>query len=170
MQKKLKKLVKIKQCSDCSEYCCYFTPREKNLSPFFTKEEVEKIKRTKISVNWRRIGDSYRVRLVDAKDKKKLICPFFNEENYHCLIEKIKPLDCLLWPFVFMKNENGSAVNLVYYDSNYCSALKHISERKFNDYKKYLIRFCESLDKGKILNISWDFDADTIIVAEILKL
>lgn len=167
---KPKKLLDLKNCLKCKECCCRFEKGYEDCSPFFTQGELQRIGAWKNKSKWRKFGDSYRTKLVSSKNQKELICPFFNEEKSFCLIEKRKPLDCIIFPFVFIENKKGTAVDLAYYDLKYCSGLKEITQKELNDYKKYLADFCETIAKQKILGISMDFDPKVTFVKEILKI
>lgn len=166
---KPRKLIKLKNCLKCQE-CCRFGIGDENWSPLFSAREVKRIGRLKIKAGWKRFGNSYRTRLILAKGKKELLCPFFDEKKSSCLVEKEKPLDCIIWPFIFLKNRQEIAINLCYYNSRHCPGLKEISREDFNDYKRYLIGFCKKLDRQKIIDISWDFDSDATFVKKIFEL
>ncbi len=168
---KPKKLINLENCLHCKKQpCCHFKKGDEYWGPLFGEAEVKRINELKFGNGWEKSGSSYRTKLILTKEKKDLLCPFFDDEKFLCKIEKQKPLDCTLWPFVFMKNQKETAINLSYYDSKYCQGLKDISAKEFDDYKSYLIRWCKTLDNKKISDISWDFDSDAEFIEELFKL
>ncbi len=167
---KPRNLIKLKYCLRCRQ-CCQFKKGDEDWSPLFDNDEVKEIDKLKIKAGWRKSGVAWRTKLVSSgKNKKLLLCPFFDQTRSLCRIERQKPLDCLIWPFVFMKNKKETAINLNYYGQKYCPGLKEIGKKEFNRYKKYLSQICQKINKQKISDISWDFDPEAIFVKELVRL
>ena len=171
---KLKKLLDLKNCIKCQE-CCKFKKNDAVWAPIFSRTETNAIfKEYKIKIAYRRHGQSlnyFQPRLVKSQKNPRIcVCPFLNEKKYSCSIEKLKPFDCQIWPFVLMKNKKKDAINLVYYGKKYCPGLANIGKRRFETYKKYLVNFCKLNSIVPYLGALWDYDADAIRVCEIMKI
>lgn len=171
---KLKKLLNFEDCLKCRE-CCKFKKGEAAWAPIFSRAEIDAIVREyKIKPAWRKYKksiNSFRPRLVKSqKDIGLYVCPFLDRQRYSCMIEKLKPFDCRIWPFVLMRNRKKEAINLVYYGRKYCPGLENIGRRRFETYKKYLINFCRLNSIAPYLGAVWDFDDDAIRVCEVMKI
>jgi len=171
---KLKKLLDLKDYAKCRE-CCKFKKSDGAFAPIFSRAEIEAIGREyKVRASYRKYKqslNSFQPRLIKSEYSDKIIvCPFLNEKKYSCVIEKLKPFDCRIWPFVLMKNKKKDAINLVYYGKKYCPGLIGSSKRRFETYKKHLINFCRLNTIVPYLGALWDYDADAIRICEIMKI
>lgn len=172
---KIKKLLDFKDCKKCRQ-CCEFKKGDDAWAPVFSKQEVEAATKEfkKIKSAWKkykRSASSYQPRLVKSKKiRNYYVCPFLNEKRHSCFIEKIKPFDCRIWPFVLMKNKKNDTLNLVYYGRKICPGLASVGARRFDSYKKYLINFCKLNSIVPYLGASWKYDPEAIRVCEIMKI
>lgn len=171
---KIEKLLNFKDCVKCRQ-CCKFKNGEARWAPVFSRAEIETIGKTyKGKASWRKYRNSqnsFQPRLKKAKEQAGLyVCPFLNEQKYTCLIERVKPFDCRIWPFVLMKNKKKDAINLVYYSRKYCPGLSGVGQRRFENYKKYLVNFCKLNSIVPFLGALWEHDTDATRICEIMKL
>jgi len=103
---KPKQIVPSSLCLTC-DVCCRFPEAESVLRPFFTGAEIAAI------------GPAARSRFDDVRRGSKIhlsphdggcICPYFDPATQHCKIYDVRPLDCRLYPFVLLRNEQGVAM------------------------------------------------------------
>jgi len=171
---KIKKLLDFKQCVKCRT-CCKFKKGDGAWAPIFSAAEIKAIaKEHRIKSAWKKYKkskNSFQPRLVKSEKEAGIyVCPFLNEKKYRCLVEKLKPFDCRIWPFVLMKNKKKDAINLVYYGKEHCPGLASTGKRRFETYKKYLVNFCKLNSIVPYLGALWDYDVDAIRVCEIMKI
>lgn len=117
MKTQLHQIIPNEVCFSC-DVCCRFLEADSPLAPIFTEAERERV----LS------DDADRVQFQPQADRKSAqivleasrlenaqtgyICPFFDEETSYCTIYSIRPLDCQLYPFALMFNEDRSQVVL----------------------------------------------------------
>ena len=102
----LKQIVPSSLCLTC-DVCCRFPEAESVLRPFFTGAEIAAI------------GASADFRFDDVQGGSKIhlsphddgcICPYFDPVTQHCKVYNARPLDCRLYPFALLHDENGVAM------------------------------------------------------------
>lgn len=102
----LKQIVPSALCLTC-DVCCRFPEETSFLTPFFTEEEID------------RLGPVEK-RFFDAPSKGSKIklehygdgcvCPCFDPKTQYCKVYGERPLDCRIYPFTLMRDENGTVV------------------------------------------------------------
>ena len=108
----LEQIVPSKTCFSC-DVCCRFLEQDSFLAPIFTQAEVERVIANGVDVNLFRPtadGESAQVKLIPHGDM--YICPCFNPETSECTIYQIRPLDCQIYPFALMYNQDQTQVVL----------------------------------------------------------
>jgi len=102
----LKQIVPSSLCLTC-DVCCRFPEAESVLRPFFTGAEIAAI------------GPAADFRFDDVRGGSKIhlsphddgcICPYFDPVTQHCKVYNVRPLDCRLYPFALLRDENGVAM------------------------------------------------------------
>ena len=121
MKTQLHQIIPNEVCFSC-DVCCRFLEADSPLAPIFTEAERERaLSHGADGVQFRPQADRKSAQIVlvesslDFPQSEALtgyICPFFNEETSHCTIYPIRPLDCQLYPFALMFNEDRSQVVL----------------------------------------------------------
>ncbi len=104
-QKLLDPVLQSADCMSCRD-CCKFSENDSFDSPMFTEEEKQDILNKFHDVKFVKVGKLWKVVLVNISGKRaaaKYICPFYNSQEYKCLIYNIRPFDCSTWPFYIMK-------------------------------------------------------------------
>jgi len=174
---RIKSLIKLSDCKKCQS-CCKFKKDAFDWAPVFSSEEKEKIERLrgkKFSFkNYQGAKDLFQLELVRSKKKNNLyVCPFLNEDKQLCEIQKIKFLDCKIWPFVVMRSKDGKFVNLFCFNGKICPGIKNLSGQKLKKYGLYLKRKFQSPQGLKFirrhLKFVWKYDPDTIFITKITK-
>ncbi len=170
---KLKKLIKLNNCLKCRQ-CCKFRKSDFAYVPIFNKNEVEKIaEHGGKKISWRnyqgRAGSFQPVLVKSKKQDGWYVCPFLDEVKYLCIIEKIKPFDCRIWPFVLMRGKNGGAIFMAYYSKKYCPGLENIKPKELKKFKEYLVKFCKKNYFKRFLVAVWDYDGDALRLFTVRK-
>lgn len=104
-------------CFSC-DVCCRFLEVDSPLAPIFTEAERERVlSHGADRVQFRLQADRKSAQIVLEASRLEsaqtgYICPFFDEETSHCTIYPLRPLDCQLYPFALMFNEDRSQVVL----------------------------------------------------------
>lgn len=109
---KLYQIIPSDVCFSC-DVCCRFLESESPLAPIFTKDEKQHLlsQRTD-STLFRYKEDGISSQIVLKPHEDYYICPFFETETSKCTIYTMRPLDCQLYPFALMSNEDKSGVVL----------------------------------------------------------
>lgn len=108
----LKQTVPSPICLSC-DVCCHFLDQDSFMAPVFTPKERERAIEAGFSqglFNPTADGKSSRIRLR-AYDEM-FICPAFLPETGECSIYSIRPLDCQIYPFVIVFDEDRKRVLL----------------------------------------------------------
>ncbi len=117
MKNRLHQIIPNEVCFSC-DVCCRFLDADSPLAPVFTAVERERVISHGVDAALFRPqvdGKSARIVLEASRVASAptgYICPFFDEETSHCTIYPIRPLDCQLYPFALMFNEDRSQVVL----------------------------------------------------------
>lgn len=162
-------------CLECRE-CCKFLEEDLYFSPIFTEEEVNKIKK-KFKVNFKPYKDSknvFQIEMVKSiEDEKLYVCPLLDEEKHLCQVYPIRPFDCRVWPFIFMKDKSGKKVVFACFDKDICPVTDKMDRNAFEMHKDEVIKWINKHDLIKLLNkhpaLIWDYEADTFVISELEK-
>ncbi|MBU5689753.1 MAG: YkgJ family cysteine cluster protein [Candidatus Aenigmatarchaeota archaeon] len=156
-------------CQECRG-CCKFSKDDEYFSPVFTKKEIEnaKINRKMFKQKSKNV---FQINLIKSKLGNYLVCPFLDEETHLCKIYANRPMDCKLWPIIFMFDKNGKDIFLACFDKSFCKILENMSEDEFIEYKKNVMEFIKSnkliyqLKEHK--ELIWNYEKDTFLIAKI---
>ena len=159
-------IISSKDCKGCNDKCCRFAPHLLRFSPIFTEEEFNKVVKKSFSRGlFKKVSkDIYQLRLR-KKEEGHYICPFLTEDD-KCSIQKIKPYECEIWPFILMrgKGKNRNKVYLMIDEANECHAIEKASKEKIKKYIKYLKKYLESGRTIKLFRkypkVISDYDCD----------
>lgn len=108
----LEQIVPSKVCFSC-DVCCRFLEQDSFLAPIFTQAEMKQAIANGVSANFFRStadGKSAQVKLIPNGNMYS--CPCFNSETSECIIYPIRPLDCQIYPFALMYNQEQTRVVL----------------------------------------------------------
>lgn len=108
----LEQIVPSEVCLSC-DVCCRFLEQDSFLAPIFTQVEMEEVIENGVAANLFRPtadGKSAQIKLISNGDM--YICPCFNPETSECTIYPIRPLDCQIYPFALMYNQEQTQVVL----------------------------------------------------------
>lgn len=159
-------------CEKCRT-CCKFKKDEKYFAPLFTDEEVEKILK-KIKVNpplfkkYKKFENIFQIRLKKIS-KDLFVCPFYNQSTAMCKIYRLRPIDCLIWPFFVARSKDGKRVLLFRFERACCLACKEADKNEFNllqDRIKKLVSSKKIIDfYKKHKGLIWNYEKYGIKVA-----
>ena len=76
---------------------------------------------------------------VKAKksDDSPLVCQFLNESSHICSVYEKRPFECLLYPFLIVKNNNSLDLT-AHLGCPYI--IKHVNSIEFREYANYLVK------------------------------
>ncbi len=117
MSHQLYQIIPNEVCFSC-DVCCRFLEVDSPLAPIFTEAERERVlSHGADGVQFRPQADRKSAQIVlEASHLENAqtgyICPFFDEKTSYCTIYPLRPLDCQLYPFALMFNEDRSQVVL----------------------------------------------------------
>ncbi|MEA2037346.1 MAG: YkgJ family cysteine cluster protein [Nanoarchaeota archaeon] len=149
-------------CQRCKG-CCKFAEDETYFAPIFTKEEKEKV-----DANFKKYKSIYQIEL--KKQGNIYVCPLLDNDHL-CTIYNMRPFDCKIWPFIFMKDQNNNLV-LACFDKDLCPHVEDMSEEEFNQLKNNTLDWIEEnniinfIKKNK--DLIWPYEEDTFIIKEIV--
>jgi hypothetical protein len=164
-------------CQACRG-CCRFSKEDIEFGPLFTKEEIDML-RDKLKVlpefkSCRGSSKAFQFELIKSMQKDgsyKYACPFLDEQTHLCDIYQYRPLDCRMWPFLFMRDEENRRSFIACFDMDDCPVTDRMTDSQFLAYRDELFRM---IDKEKILHLVkenpdmiWECIEGTFMVAEI---
>ena len=167
----LEQIVPSKVCFSC-DVCCRFLDQDSFLAPIFTQTEMGNAIKNGAETNLFRTtadGKSAQVKLTPHGDM--YICPFFNSETSECTIYPIRPLDCQIYPFALMYNQNRTQVVLgVDMICPYGEAEVHTEA--FQHYSDYIVDYLESDSIVETVAANWQLIGpyqDTVVIVRTLE-
>ena len=114
-------------------------------------------------------GKSAQVNLIPHEDM--YICPFFSPETSECTIYPIRPLDCQIYPFALMYNQDRTQVVLgVDMICPYGEA--EIHTEAFQHYSDYMVDYLESDPVVETVAENWQLIGpyqDTVVIVRTLE-
>ena len=169
----LEQIVPSTVCFSC-DVCCRFLEQDSFLAPIFTQAEMEKAIANGVAANLFRPtadGKSAQVKLIRHEDM--YICPCFNSETSECTIYPVRPLDCQIYPFALMYNQDQTQVVLgVDMICPYSEA--EIETEAFQRYVDYMATYLESDSVVETVTASWQligpYQEEVLIVRTLEKL
>lgn len=108
----LHQIIPSEVCFSC-DVCCRFLEADSPLAPIFTAAEKQQAISGGADPNlFRPQVDGKSTQILLKPHEDFYICPFFEPETSRCTIYANRPLDCQLYPFTLMFNEDRSSVVL----------------------------------------------------------
>ena len=104
-------VVPSKVCLSC-DVCCRFPERDSFLRPYFTQAEIERAIKQGINSAYFLNAQGSQVEVVPNPSGEGYLCPAFDHETSHCRIYEVRPIDCQLYPFMLMWDEQHETVLL----------------------------------------------------------
>ncbi len=98
-------------CFQC-RVCCRFPEQDSLLRPYFTTEEIQQAVMHGINPSSFPDHHGSQVEVVPHPTDEGFLCPAFDPATHHCRIYEVRPLDCQLYPFALMWNEQYDTVLL----------------------------------------------------------
>jgi hypothetical protein len=96
-------------CFRC-EVCCRFPDRDSLLRPYFTADEIQQAVMHGVTPSSFPDHRGSQVEVVPHPTDEGFLCPAFDPVTHHCRIYEVRPLDCQLYPFALMWNEQRNTV------------------------------------------------------------
>ena len=151
---KLYQIIPSEVCFSC-DVCCRFLESGSPLAPIFTKDEKQHLllQGTDSSL-FRSREDGISSQIVLMPHENYYICPFFETETSKCSIYANRPLDCQLYPFVLMSNEDRSGVVLGV-DLLCPYSEKYFETETFQQHLQSIINYIETDEVKDIIATHW---------------
>ena len=167
----LEQIVPSKVCLSC-DVCCRFLEQDSFLAPIFTQAEMRRTIAN--GVNPARFrptadGKSAQVKLIPHGDM--YICPCFNPETSECTIYSIRPLDCQIYPFALMYNQDRTQVVLGV-DMICPYGEEEIQTEGFQHYIDYMADYLESDSVVETVAVNWQLIGsyqETVVIVRTLE-
>jgi Fe-S-cluster containining protein len=167
----LEQIVPSKVCLSC-DVCCRFLEQDSFLAPIFTQAEMRRAIAN--GVNPARFrptadGKSAQVKLIPHGDM--YICPCFNPETSECTIYSIRPLDCQIYPFALMYNQDRTHVVLGV-DMICPYGEEEIQTEGFQHYIDYMADYLESDSVVETIAVNWQLIGsyqETVVIVRTLE-
>ena len=167
---KLYQIIPSEVCFSC-DVCCRFLAADSPLAPIFTERETAKVVAHGADPTlFRPQIDNTSAQIQLKRYKDFYICPFFDPETSHCTIYPIRPLDCRLYPFALMFNEDGSEVVLGV-DTLCPFGEEHLETEAFQRHIRDVIDYIESETVIAEIAAHWSLIGDyqkTVIIVHTL--
>jgi hypothetical protein len=96
-------------CFRC-EVCCRFPEHDSLLRPYFTADEIQQAVTHGVTPSSFPDHRGSQVEVVPHPTDEGFLCPAFDPVTHHCRIYEVRPLDCQLYPFALMWNEQRNTV------------------------------------------------------------
>ena len=142
------------------------------LAPIFTQVEMEKVIENGVAATLFRPttdGKSGQIKLIPNGDM--YICPCFNPETSECTIYPIRPLDCQIYPFALMYNQDRTQVVLgIDMICPYGEA--EAQTEAFQHYSGYMVNYLESDSVVETVAANWQLIGpyqDTVVIVRTLE-
>ncbi len=146
----LQQIVPSNSCLSC-DVCCRFPDRDSFLAPIFTHSEVQHaIGNAADRSLFQPSGDGRSSRAKLQSHGEIYICPFFDPNSNGCQIYTHRPLDCRIYPFALMYNEDETEVVLGV-DTICPFAETHFETESFQRYINHIVVYVESDMTTKII-------------------
>ncbi|MCL5010619.1 MAG: hypothetical protein M1127_00160 [Patescibacteria group bacterium] len=137
-----KKLSLLKECQICKNNCCI--AGDLCGTPILSAEEAEEIKRSSLkdgSVLSAIISSSGQRYFIIQEEKGRKRCSFLSLDN-KCLIQDIKPLDCLCYPVKAVYKQG----KIKFIIDGTCPAAQNLSENFIKNAKKIALESIRRFD------------------------
>ena len=167
----LEQIVPSKVCFSC-DVCCRFLEHDSFLAPVFTQAEMEKAIAYGVDANVFRPtvdGKSAQIKLIPHGEM--YICPCFNPETSECTIYPIRPLDCQIYPFALMYNQDQTQIVLGV-DMICPYSETEIQTEAFQRYIDYMANYLESDSIVESIAANWRLIGpyqETVVIVRALE-
>ncbi|MCY3743343.1 MAG: YkgJ family cysteine cluster protein [Candidatus Poribacteria bacterium] len=156
---KLYQIIPAEVCFSC-DVCCRFLEADSPLAPIFTEMEKENaVAHGADPTHFRPQADGASAQIQLKRHNDFYICAFFEPETSHCTIYSIRPLDCQLYPFALMFNEDGSEVVLGV-DTLCPFGEEHLETETFQQQIRNVIDYIESEEVTAQITANWSLIGD----------
>lgn len=167
----LEQIIPSKVCFSC-DVCCRFLDQDSFLAPIFTQPEMRRVIASGMDANlFRPTSDGRSAQIELIPDGDMYICPFFNSETSECTIYPMRPLDCQIYPFALMYNQDQTQIVLgVDMICPYGEA--EIQTEAFQHYIDYMADYLESNPVVETVAANWQLIGpyqDTVVIVRALK-
>lgn len=167
----LEQIIPSKVCFSC-DVCCRFLDQDSFLAPIFTQAEMQRAIENGVNPNSFHAttdGQSTQITLIPHEDM--YICPCFEPETSECTIYPIRPLDCQIYPFALMYNQDQTEVVLGV-DRICPYGETEIQTEAFQHYIDYVVGYLESGSVVEIITTNWKLIGpyqETVIIVRTLE-
>ncbi len=141
-------------CLSC-DVCCRFLESDSQLAPIFTEKEKQKVISDGADPTLfqpQTDGKSSQIKL--KPHKHYYLCPFFEPKTNECTIYNNRPLDCQLYPFALMFNEDKTQVVLGVDMLCPFSEVKY-DTKTFQQHLQLVINYVETEEISNIITENW---------------
>ena len=167
----LEQIVPSKVCFSC-DVCCRFLDRDSFLAPIFTQVEMERAVANGVDATFfHPTADekSAQIKLIPHGDM--YTCPCFNPETSECTIYSMRPLDCQIYPFALMYNQDQTQIVLGV-DMICPYSEEEIQTEAFQDYIDYMVDYLESEPVVETVAANWRLIGpyqETVVIVRTLE-
>ena len=149
-----------KDCLECKE-CCKFHDDEVWFAPVFTEKEIalipEKFQKKAVFTSYRLSKNVKQIQLLPSKNAKALfVCPYYDEQSAKCEIYLFRPLDCKMWPVMFMRTRSNDRVHVVVVKKKHCRSVRNVSEKERRQHDKNIMAFFSTKQMKQYLRTHQD--------------
>ena len=167
----IEQIVPSKVCFSC-DVCCRFLDQDSFLAPIFTEAEMgNAIENGVAGHRFRTTADGKSAQVTLIPHGHMYICPFFNSETSECTIYPIRPLDCQIYPFALMYNQDRTQVVLgIDMICPYGEA--EAQTEAFQHYSGYMVDYLESDSVVETVSTNWQLIGpyqDTVVIVRTLE-
>ena len=162
------RLTKSEDCFKCRDCCAFYKEGDdRDASPTFTPEERLDADSIVSGENFIYLPKKklYQAKLVDyaidGPDTEFLACIFLNQDTHACKIYAVRPFDCVIWPYIIIRDAKGR-IGLRLYHKTHCPSMNKQDDEAI---KKHSAYFSEELKKHypmlkKNPSLILDYDTD----------
>ena len=100
-------------CLKC-EVCCRFPEPDSSYRPFFTELEIQQAIALGIDASYFSNITGSQIKGIPHPYGEGYLCPAFDPATSHCRIYEVRPLDCQIYPFVLMWDQDRQGVHLAW--------------------------------------------------------
>ena len=167
----LQQIVPSKTCLSC-DVCCRFPNRDSFLAPIFTDYEVQRAIGNAVDRRlFQPTADGHSARVNLQPYGEIYICPFFDPNSSECRIYANRPLDCQIYPFALMYNEDETEIVLGV-DTICPFAETEFETEFFQHYVDYIVAYVEAELTARVITENWALIGpyqDTVTIVAVLR-
>lgn len=156
---KLYQIIPNTVCLSC-DVCCRFLESDSPLAPIFTKKEMANVISQGADPDLFQPKDDGNSSQITLKPYKEYyICPFFKPETSECSVYSSRPIDCQLYPFTIMYNEDRSSIVLGV-DMLCPFSESNLETASFKEHLRHVIEYVESDEVCTQIATNWSLIGD----------